>query len=147
VARYVRAWEAADIDGLVALLRQDASMTMPPTPSWYLGREAIAGFLTTFFAGETGAGTRLVPTAANRQRALAVYARRPGGEYRPLAIKVLTIERGLIGGITGFTDATLFPFFSLAPVAHFGGSDRTNSIASSSQRRSSPALSSPTEAT
>lgn len=119
VVRYARAWEAADVDALVALLREDARMTMPPTPSWYSGRDAIATFLAQFFAGEIGADTRLVATGANRQPALAVYTRRPGGVYRALAVKVLTIERQTITAITGFTDPTLFPFFALAPELGF----------------------------
>ncbi|MGH3071450.1 MAG: RNA polymerase subunit sigma-70 [Gaiellaceae bacterium] len=147
VRRYVRAWEAADIEALVALLREDARMTMPPTPSWYLGRAAIARFLAGFFAGEPGADTRLVATAANRQPALAVYSRGTEDAYRPLAIKVLTIDRGRIAAITGFTDPSLFPFFDLAPVAHFGGSVSTKRIASSSQPRSAAAVSSPAAAT
>jgi RNA polymerase sigma-70 factor (ECF subfamily) len=113
VASYVRAWEAADVDALVALLCEDARVTMPPTPSWYLGREAIARFLTGFFAGEDGSDTQLVRTAANRQPALAVFARRPGDVYRPLALKVLTVEGGAIAAITGFADPRLFPLFGL----------------------------------
>jgi RNA polymerase sigma-70 factor, ECF subfamily len=119
VARYVKAWETADVDSLVALLREDARMTMPPTPSWYLGREAIGTFLSSFFAGDAGTDTRLVPTRANRQPALAVYAREAGDVYRPLAIKVLTVDGGRIAAITGFTDPRLFPYFGLAPEADF----------------------------
>jgi ketosteroid isomerase-like protein len=115
VASYVRAWEAADVDALVALLREDARMTMPPTPSWYLGREAIARFLASFFAGDDGSDTRLVQTGANRQPALAVFTRRPGDVYRPLALMVLTVEGGAIAAITGFADPRLFPYFGLAP--------------------------------
>jgi RNA polymerase sigma-70 factor (ECF subfamily) len=110
VAGYVRAWEAADVDALVALMREDARMTMPPTPSWYLGREAIGRFLAGFFTRE--ADTRLVPTRANRQPALAVFA---GGE--PLAIKVLTIEGGSIAAVTGFADPRLFGRFPLPLVS------------------------------
>lgn len=120
VGRYVRAWEAADVNALVALLREDARMTMPPTPSWYLGRAAISEFFAGFFAGEVGADTRLVATGANRQPALAVYTRLPGDVYRPLAVKVLTIEGGTIAAITGFTDPTLFPLFGLSPELRVG---------------------------
>ncbi len=115
VARYVQAWEAADVDALVALLREDARMTMPPTPSWYLGREAIGTFLSSFFGGEAGADTLLVPTRANRQPALAIYSRRSADFYRALAVKVLTVDGGKIAAITGFTDTTLFAFFGLPP--------------------------------
>jgi RNA polymerase sigma-70 factor (ECF subfamily) len=114
VERYVRAWEAADVDGLVALLREDARMTMPPTPSWYMGRDAIGAFLTSFFASELGRQSRLVPTRANRQPALAVYTR-DTARYQPLALMALTIEAGEIAAITGFTEPTLFPLFGLPP--------------------------------
>jgi RNA polymerase sigma-70 factor (ECF subfamily) len=134
VARYVRAWEAADVDALVALLTEDARMTMPPTPSWYLGRDAIGIFLSSFFAGEVGADTRLVPTGANRQPALAVYTRLPGDAYRPLAVKVLTLEGSAIAAITGFTDPTLFPFFGLPPEA-----DLTSAAATPRTRSPAPA--------
>jgi RNA polymerase sigma-70 factor (ECF subfamily) len=115
VARYMRAWEAADVDGLVALLREDARMTMPPTPSWYAGREAIGAFFATFLASDLGLGSRLVPTRANGQPALAVYARRRDvSAYDPVGIKVITVdEGGKIAAITGFTEAGLFRFFGL----------------------------------
>jgi RNA polymerase sigma-70 factor (ECF subfamily) len=112
VERYVRAWEAADVDAIVALLREDARMTMPPTPSWYLGREAIARFLVGFFAGELGSDSRLVRSRANRQPALVVLAR-----SEALAVKVLTIRAGRIAAITGFTDPRLFPYFDVTRAA------------------------------
>jgi RNA polymerase sigma-70 factor (TIGR02960 family) len=111
VAGYVDAWEAGDVDGLVALLREDARMTMPPTPSWYDGREAVGAFLARFFAG-LGNGSRLAVTGANRQPSLAVYIRQ-GSHYSPLALQVLTIEGDGIGAIIGFTDTALFSFFAL----------------------------------
>jgi RNA polymerase sigma-70 factor (ECF subfamily) len=111
VARYVEAWEAGDVDALVALLREDARMTMPPTPSWYEGREAVAVFLSRFFA-ELGRGSRLLWTSANGQPAAAVYVRRDG-DYRPLALQVLTLRDDRIEAITGFTDSGLFRFFAL----------------------------------
>lgn len=114
VERYVHAWEAADVDGLIALLREDARMTMPPTPSWYMGRDAIGAFFTSFFASELGRRSRLVPTRANRQAALAVYTC-DSASYQPLALMVLTIEADEIAAITGFTEPTLFPIFGLPP--------------------------------
>jgi RNA polymerase sigma-70 factor (ECF subfamily) len=132
VGRYLRAWDAADVPALVALLRADAHMAMPPTPSWYQGREAIAVYLRHLFASPWGRDLRLVPTAANRQPALAVYAptggpagpggptrpagpARPGGPARhePLAVKVFTVEGGLISAVTGFVAPGLFPAFGL----------------------------------
>jgi RNA polymerase sigma-70 factor, ECF subfamily len=114
VDRYLRAWHAADIPGLVTLLRADARMAMPPTPSWYQGRDAIARYLHQLFAGPIGPTLRLVPTAANRQPALAVYAPAgSGGSHLPFAVKVLTVDGGLISGITGFVGPHLFPAFGL----------------------------------
>ncbi len=115
VARYVAAWEAADVDALVALLREDARLTMPPTPSWYLGRAAVGTFFATFLASELGRGSRLLATRANGQPALAVYG---AGErlYQPLGLKVLTLDTaGKIAAINGFTDAPLLALCGLAP--------------------------------
>jgi RNA polymerase sigma-70 factor (ECF subfamily) len=133
VGRYVDAWEVADVDRLVSLLREDARMTMPPTPSWYDGREAIGAFLSRFFAG-LGRGSRLLATRANRQPALAVYIR-DGEHHRPLALQVLTIERNRIAAITGFTDPALFPFFALPEPHDFA----LTSQASIARRRQSAA--------
>jgi RNA polymerase sigma-70 factor, ECF subfamily len=116
VARYVRAWHAQDVPALVALLREDAYMAMPPTPSWYQGRDYIGTYLRQLFANPWGRDLRLVPTGANRQPALAVYA--PAGDgnsYQPFAIKVLTANGGLIAAITGFVHPGLFVRFALPP--------------------------------
>ena len=84
------AWEAADIAGLVSLLREDAILTMPPIPSWYQGEEAIAHLLAAgVFAGAHWEW-RLLPTRANGQPALAIYRRADGrwtlpGVYAPVA--------------------------------------------------------------
>jgi RNA polymerase sigma-70 factor (ECF subfamily) len=114
VARYVRAWHAKDVAGLVALLRADAYMAMPPTPSWYEGRDNIGIYLRQLFASPWGVDLRVVPTAANRQPALAVYA--PAGDgtgHRPFAIEVFTVHSGLIAAITGFVQPGLFDRFGL----------------------------------
>jgi RNA polymerase sigma-70 factor (ECF subfamily) len=92
VARYVQAWHDHDMSSLMALLREDAYMAMPPTPSWYQGHDHIGIYLRQLFASPFGGDLRLVPTGANRQPALAVYA--PAGDgngYQPFAIKVLTL--------------------------------------------------------
>ena len=65
--RYLRAWEGHDIEGFVALLKEDATFTMPPWLQWYAGREAIGAFFA--MAWKTCGGVRLVPTAANGQPA------------------------------------------------------------------------------
>jgi RNA polymerase sigma-70 factor (ECF subfamily) len=108
VARYVAAWDAADVAGLAALLRDDVEMTMPPTPSWYRGRDALAAFFDAHFERFPGGTMRLVPTRANGAPAFGVFA----GET-PFAIKVLEVDGGRIRSITGFADPTLFAFFAL----------------------------------
>jgi len=113
--RYTGAWHAADIPTLVALLRADARMAMPPTPSWYHGRDNIAAYLRQLFASPWGRDLRLVSTAANQQPALAVYApAADGASHAPLAVKVLTVHGNLISSITGFVAPHLFPAFGLS---------------------------------
>lgn len=120
LARFVRAWDEADVDALVALLREDAILTMPPTPSWYAGRKAIAAFFSTVFAGELGGRLRLAPTRANGQPAFAVYRRDAQGEvHRAFALKVLTLRGGEITAITGFGDPALFRLFGLPAARTF----------------------------
>ena len=72
VDRYVHAWENGDVDGVVALLAEDATLAMPPRPTWYRGRDAVAGFLRDF---PLAAGNRslLVPAHINGQLAFGHY--------------------------------------------------------------------------
>lgn len=105
VARYIAAWDAADVAALAALLKEDVEMTMPPTPSWYRGRAAVAAFFTAHFARFPAGRLRLAPTRANAAPALAVY----DGDV-PFALKVLELDRAGIQAINGFTDPSLFAF-------------------------------------
>ena len=77
VAEFVRAYESADLDGVVALLTDDAFISMPPMPFEYEGRDAVARFCASIF----GAGRRfdLVPTRANGQPAFGTYLHAPDG--------------------------------------------------------------------
>jgi RNA polymerase sigma-70 factor (ECF subfamily) len=114
VDRYVRALHAADIPALVTLLRADAQMGMPPTPSWYHGRDSIAVYLRQLFAHPCARDLRLLPTTANHQPALALYAPTGAGlAHVPFAVKVLTVHEHLISGITGFVAPHLFAAFGL----------------------------------
>ncbi|MGH2593237.1 MAG: RNA polymerase subunit sigma-70, partial [Anaerolineae bacterium] len=72
--RYVHAWESADVDGLTALLKEDATLNMPPSPSWYRGRTAIQAFFASYlFSGDARGRWRLQATRANAQPAFALY--------------------------------------------------------------------------
>jgi len=99
--RYLQAWEGHDLDGFVALLKEDATFTMPPWPLWYAGREAIGSFFA--MAWTTCGGLRLVPTAANGQPAFAIYER-TGADARWTAhsIHVLGLDHDAISTLTAF---------------------------------------------
>ena len=117
--RYVRAWDAADASRLVALLRDDAVLTMPPVTAWYRGAAAIGAFLATqLFAGAARGRFRLVPTRANGCPAFAAYVADDTGVYRPAALHVLTIRDNQIAALHAFfADDRLFARFGLAPTA------------------------------
>ena len=113
---YVEAWERADVTALVALLREDVRLAMPPSPTWFQGREAVATFLERFPLADGGPAHPRVPTRANRQPAFGMYIRREGeSETRAFAIEVLRIQDGLIAEIDYFLAPELFPAFGLAP--------------------------------
>ena len=112
--RYVRTWEDRDLDGFVALLREDVVLAMPPWPQWYLGRAAVREVFARVWRG---ARFRIVLTAANRQPALAMYAR--GGsepEWEAHAIQVLSFRGDAVATLTTFRDPRLFTRFGLPDV-------------------------------
>ncbi len=117
--RYMKAWDEGDADGLAAMLAEDAIMTMPPSPSWYAGRAAIATFhARRVFSGPLRGRLHLVPVEANYQPAFAVYRDDPQtGRREAFAIKVLTLRAGAVAWIAGFADPSLFPLFGLPPTA------------------------------
>lgn len=112
VGRFADAVEAGDIDGMVAVLTDDAWLTMPPEPYEYQGRTAIGVFLR---GREVSRGRlRLVPTRANGQPAFACYL--PSAQTdiaRPYAMFVLTLQGGQISAVTWFADSSVFPQFGL----------------------------------
>ncbi len=74
LTRYLQAWETDDVDGLVALLKEDATLSMPPVPSWYQGRDAIRRVLSAvLFPPGVQKQWRLSPTRANGHPAFVVY--------------------------------------------------------------------------
>jgi len=113
--RYTTAWEKADIDELVALLKEDATFSMPPIPSWYQGRHTIGGLVAkTIFRSNAQGRWRLQPTWANGQFAFGLYRiGEADGAYHAYGIQVVTLEARLIADITTFRIPTLFPTFNL----------------------------------
>ncbi|WP_344172358.1 sigma-70 family RNA polymerase sigma factor [Kribbella lupini] len=110
VAKFVDAWESADVDALVALLTDDVFMSMPPLPFEYQGRDVVANFCALLF----GAGRRfdLVPTRANGQPAFGAYLRTPSGTRRGTGLYVVTLAGDRIRALTRFEN-TVLPFFGL----------------------------------
>jgi RNA polymerase sigma-70 factor (ECF subfamily) len=100
---FVDAWERADTDQLVALLREDARWAMPPAPLWFDGRASIARLYQLFPIDWQGRTFRMLAAAANRQPAAAAYLR-PAGEavFRLTSLHVLRVEHGAIAEVTTF---------------------------------------------
>ena len=112
--RFMEAWDAVDIDGIVQLLAQDALMTMPPVPAYVLGAAAIGEFFATVPVDGRLNEIRLVETAANRQPALAAYVHDPvNGVHRAYGVMVFSVDGNAISGIVGFADQSLFEQFGL----------------------------------
>ena len=109
---YMEAMERHDERQLVSLLRDDVRMAMPPHPTWYEGREAVAAFFADIAFAPESEAHRMVPTRANRQPAFGVY-RGVGADARPFGINVLRIESGQIVDIDFFLHPELFPAFGL----------------------------------
>jgi RNA polymerase sigma-70 factor (ECF subfamily) len=113
VAGFVDAWERNDVDAVVAMLASDAVMAMPPLPTWYRGREAIAAFLVGWPL-EPGRRWRVVPARANGQLAFAHYR---WDEERQIfsapRLVVITLAGDEIAEITAFLEVDLTPAFSL----------------------------------
>ena len=91
--RYVAAFEHADMDGLVALLREDATLRMPPQPSMSGGLRIARFFLETVARGDL-TRIRHRPTWANGRPAVTIEVRAEDGSWIPHGISVLEIEGG-----------------------------------------------------
>jgi RNA polymerase sigma-70 factor (ECF subfamily) len=105
--RYVDAFERYDVDSLVRLLHDDATLSMPPYRLWLRGPESIARWLLG--RGVHCRGSRLVPIRASGSPAF--------GQYRttgPWAVVVLELRGERIAALNSFLDVeTLFPRFGL----------------------------------
>jgi RNA polymerase sigma-70 factor (ECF subfamily) len=110
VAKFVRAWESADIEALVDLLTDDVFMSMPPMPFEYEGRDVVARFCASLF--HAGRRFDLIPTRANGQPAFGAYLRTPNGISHGVGLYVLTLTGQHICAMTRFEN-TVLPSFGL----------------------------------
>lgn len=110
---FVDAWERADVDSVVAMLARDATIAMPPHPTWYRGRDAVQRFLRDI-ALAPGIRWRLVPISANRQLAFGEYRwDETTARFVGRAVMVLTIAGASIADITAFGTPQLLARFGL----------------------------------
>jgi RNA polymerase sigma-70 factor (TIGR02960 family) len=107
VAKFVRAWESADLGALVALLTDDVFMSMPPMPFEYEGRDVVARFCASLLRSRR---FDLVPTRANGQPAFGAYLRAPGGIRHGTGLYVLTLSGDRICAMTRFDNSVLHWF-------------------------------------
>jgi RNA polymerase sigma-70 factor (TIGR02960 family) len=110
VAKFVSAWESADLDALVALLTDDVFISMPPMPFEYQGRDIVARFCAGLF--RAGRRFDLVATRANGQPAFGAYLRAAGGIRHGIGLYVLTLTADRICAMTRF-DNSVLPWFGL----------------------------------
>jgi RNA polymerase sigma-70 factor (ECF subfamily) len=114
VARFATAFESGDVPSVIALLTDDALMTMPPEAAEYVGPEAIGRFLSAVPAAGALERFRLVPTRANGQPAFGCYLKDP---HTPIAraygLMVLTLSGDRVAGLAGFADTAVFASFGL----------------------------------
>jgi RNA polymerase sigma-70 factor (ECF subfamily) len=112
--RYVDAFHRYDVDALVALLHEDATLSMPPYRLWLQGHAPIRTWLLG--RGIGCRGSRLVPTLACGSPAFGQYRHGPNGTHTPWALIVLELSGARVAAWNAFLDtAALFPLFGLPP--------------------------------
>ncbi len=114
LSRYLQAWETDDVAQLVALLKEDAILSMPPIPSWYQGRDAIHAFLLQKLGAHRQ--WRMFSTHANGQPAYILYlANETKDLYEAFGIQVITLYSsrlpGQISEVTIFRNPSLVTSF------------------------------------
>ncbi|HKA83557.1 MAG TPA: RNA polymerase subunit sigma-70, partial [Acidimicrobiales bacterium] len=110
VEKFVRAYESADLDALVALLTDDVAVSMPPMPFEYEGRAVVARFVASIF--RAGRRFDLVPTRTNGQPAFGAYLRASTGISHGVGLFVITLSGDRICAMTRF-DNSVLPWFGL----------------------------------
>jgi len=113
LVRYADAFERYDMDSLVALLHEDATLSMPPYALWMRGPDNIRNWMLG--TGKDCRGSRLVPTMANGAPAFGQYRPSgPGGRHEAWALQVIEVRDGRVVALNAFLDTpNLFPLFGL----------------------------------
>jgi RNA polymerase sigma-70 factor, ECF subfamily len=113
VDRYVDAFERFDIEALVALLHEDATLSMPPHPLWVQGRDQVR----RWWCEHRGACSPavMVPVAANGSPAVVQFRAGAGEELEPFAVQVLDVDGGRIRGLIAFVEPRLVSRFTPSP--------------------------------
>ncbi|KAB2352429.1 sigma-70 family RNA polymerase sigma factor [Actinomadura rudentiformis] len=110
---FARAFQAGDVDAVVAMLTDDAWLSMPPLPLEYHGLEDVRNFLATT-ALRGGRRHVLIPTRANGQPAFGCYIQDPRTSImRAHGVLVLTLSGARIAALTRFVDNSLLAAFGL----------------------------------
>jgi RNA polymerase sigma-70 factor (ECF subfamily) len=113
VERYLEAFVAGDVPGLVSMMRADIEIEMPPYDAWYAGRRLVSAFLTSRV---TPGRFRARITGVNAVLGFALYREDGAGGFEANQIQHLTIQDGLIVRVVSFVDPSLFPAFALPAV-------------------------------
>ncbi|MFA1544133.1 sigma-70 family RNA polymerase sigma factor [Actinomadura monticuli] len=111
--RYAKAFEDADIAGLIELFKKDVVWEMPPFPEWFVGADVVMRLIAAQCAPGPG-DIRMVPAAANAQPAFGLYKRDEEGVHSAYQLQVLSVTGDGVAHVSAFFDTTLFPLFGLA---------------------------------
>lgn len=112
--RYVRAFEEADLDALVALFHDEMRTTMPPAPTWVSGRSANEQFYRKMFGTLVAGQFRHLRIGANGKPALAFYRpAAPGDVHQLAAIQLVTTRAGAVFAVDHFMLAEVYPLFGV----------------------------------
>jgi RNA polymerase sigma-70 factor (TIGR02960 family) len=106
IRRYMAAWEAGDVEAIVALLTDDAKYSMPPLPQWFEGREAIRGFLLD---GPLQVRWKFLLASANGQLAVGTYMLE-NDRYVPAGLDLLVLRGPAIAEVVSFLEADFADF-------------------------------------
>ena len=114
LAKYIDAWERAEVGALVALLHEEATLSMPPLPIWLRGRDAIGRSIGAMVLTPEARGAfRFAPAEANGLPALAAYKLGEGGKFHLAGLHVLSFDEERIDAMVAFLDPRVLTAFEL----------------------------------